>query len=343
MSNMKVQYFEGNSYQIGYSIGCSVKDSLRDNISKIIKTAEKVYAVDLSQIKTDASLWLEKLPEPYQIEASGLADGSGCSMDLIMQWMFFDKFLDGGCTSFIIRNNGNIWVGRNNDYIAPKMWSYVNIISKENMIPVMLFGMGGDLFSGTGYNKEKLWLHYNWLPVWDKPDRKAYPPYVFLRLALESCRNLNELESMLKRIPRDGGMNLFAVDGKDNSCAVYECLCGSFIKRKINHNYGVGANHFNVTPVPAGFNHNFSNSHKRQKAAEDALCGMTDFTAKDLIDILADPDIEQDNGLYGTVYSNIACPAADEIYYACDDFPAASKSRWESISWNGEIKGLLND
>jgi hypothetical protein len=34
------------------------------------------------------------------------------------------------------------------------MWTHINIISKRDMIPVMLFGMGGDLFSGTGYNKE---------------------------------------------------------------------------------------------------------------------------------------------------------------------------------------------
>jgi len=337
MSEMKVQYFEGDSYQIGYSIGCSVKDSLGYNILKIIEIAEKVYAVDLSQIKTDASSWLEKLPEQYQTEASGLSDGSGCTIGLIMQWIFFDKFLNGGCTSFIISNNENVWVGRNNDYIAPKMWSHVNIISKRNMIPVMLFGMGGDLFSGTGCNKEKLWLHYNWLPVWDAPKQDAYPPYVFLRLALESCRSLDELESMLKHIPRDGGMNLFAVDGKDNSYAIYECICSSYIKRKINHNYGVGANHFNVTSVPPEFSHNFSNSYKRQKAAENILSSIDNtsvtVTMKDLISVLSNPNVEQDNGLYGTVYANIACPSTDEIYFACDGFPAASKSQWGLVDW----------
>jgi hypothetical protein len=221
------------------------------------------------------------------------------------------------------------------------MWSYVNIISKENTIPVMLFGMGGDLFSGTGYNKEKIWLHYNWLPIWDIPAQEAYPPYVFLRMALESCRNLTELESMLRHIPRDGGMNLFAVDGKDNSCAVYECICNGYIKREVDYRYTVAANHFNITSVPADFNHDFSNSRGRQKAAENILSDIndisgrdsTDFIVKDLISVLSNPDVEQNNGLRGTVYANIACPFTGELYYACDDFPAASKGQWECIDW----------
>lgn len=254
-------------------------------------------------------------------------------MDLIAQWIFFDKFLDGGCTSFIIVDkNGNLWVGRNNDYIAPKMWSHVNIISKRDMIPVMLFGMGGDLFSGTGYNKEKIWLHYNWLPVWDIPKKDAYPPYVFLRMALESCKNIKDLENMLRYIPRDGGMNLFFIDGKDNTCAVYECMCNDFIKREITGKYIAGANHYNITSVvPVDYNYDFSGSYKRQKSMENILENI-DFSVKDLISVLSNPNIEQNNGLHGTVYSNIACPATDELYYACDGFPAAS-GKWELVNW----------
>jgi len=334
--SVKIQHFEGDGYQVGYAIGCSVKDKLQDNISHIINIAEKIYRADLSQIKTGASAWIETLPEQYRLEARGLSDGSGCPMDLIAQWVFFDKFLDGGCTSFIITdNNGSAWIGRNNDYIAPKMWSHINIIAKKDIIPVMLFGMGGDLFSGTGYNKEKIWLHYNWLPVWDMPGQGAYPPYVFLRMALESCRNKRELEKMLKYIPRNGGMNLFFVDGKDNTCAVYECTCNNFIKRELNYKYIAGANHYNIMSVPLDYEHDFSASHKRQKAAEDILAGMKNinFCIEDLISILSYPNIEQDNGLYGTVYANIACPATDKLYYACGGFPAASQSQWEFIDW----------
>jgi hypothetical protein len=316
-------------------MGITVKDSLQDNIHDVVKKAQEVYKVDLSQIKINAESWLKRIPEQYQSEVIGLSDGSGCSLEFIIQWIYFDRFLDGGCTSFIIKNNGKLWVGRNNDYIAPKIWSHVNILLKDNLIPVMLFGIGGDLFSGTGYNKEKIWLHYNWLPVWDEAAAEALPPYVFLRMALESCGSINEIENLLQRIPRDGGMNLFAVDGKDNTYTVFECLCNSYIKRKTSENYVAGANHYCVTPIPPDFDYDFTISRIRQTATEVALNDIinTTFNYKDLIKVLANPDIEQDKGLYGTVYSNLVCPSSDEIYYACDGFPAASESTWKNVSW----------
>ena len=328
-----IQNFKGNSYQIGYSIGRTVKGALCDSIYELMGIAGKAYALDLPLTKTCPFLWIEKLPEQYQIEVKGLADGSGCSLDLIMQWIFLDRLLDGSCTSFIIENNGKAWVGRNNDYIALKMWMNINIISKDDMIPVMLFGTSGDLFSGTGYNKEKIWLHYNWLPVWDTPKQKAYPAYVFLRMALESCRSIKDVESMLKLIPRDGGINLFVVDGKNNTFAVYECTCNQYTKRDAPCSYIAGANHYCITSVPQGYDYDSTESQIRQKTVEEMLAEMTDtdFTFNDMQNILS--CVEQNKGFHGTVYANISCPAKDKIYYACNDFPAASKGLWEELKW----------
>ena len=121
MNNIDIRYYKGTSYEIGYAMGLDEKNILREKIEKIRSIAEQVYKVDLSQIKTNSLLWYDKLPEQYKEEALGLSDGSGCSLDLIMQWIFFDNFIDSGCTSFIINDLVNTWVGRNNDYIAPKM------------------------------------------------------------------------------------------------------------------------------------------------------------------------------------------------------------------------------
>jgi predicted choloylglycine hydrolase len=325
--------YKGTGYEVGHLMGKSVKSTLEENI-KIIKTiSEKEYGIDLSQIKTNYSLWFDKLPEQYKDEVVGLSEGSGCSLELIMQWIFFDNFIGGGCTSFIVMKDGNAWVGRNNDYIAPKIWNHVSIIEKKGLIPVMLFGMGGDMFSGTGYNKERIWLHYNWLPVWDKPKEEAYPAYIFLRMALESCQNINDLEKLLEQIPRTGGMNLFFIDGKDNTFAVYECTCNGFVKRQSSGSYIVGANHYHATSIPGEWNEDFTDSRKRQKTVEDILEGMikTRFGIEDIKKALA--SVEKENGLSGTVYANIACPALDKIFYACDDFPAVSKGQWEAVVW----------
>jgi hypothetical protein len=67
----------------------------------------------------------------------------------------------------IVTAGGYAWVARNNDTYAPGMWGYATIREVTGRIPTICFGLEGDVFTPSGVNGEKLWLHYNWLPVWD--------------------------------------------------------------------------------------------------------------------------------------------------------------------------------
>ena len=62
--------------------------------------------------------------------------------------------------------------------------------------------------------------------------------------ALEVCRTLDDVESFLKENHRDGGMMLFAVDGKTDEFAIFECLCASHFRRDPSEGWLVGTNHF---------------------------------------------------------------------------------------------------
>ena len=85
-----------------------------------------------------------------------------------------------------------MWVGRNNDLSVPELWGYMTVREVDGRIPTISFSMQGDVFAPTGINKEKLWLHYNWLPVWDVPggDKPHLPGYVLLPEMLETCASL---------------------------------------------------------------------------------------------------------------------------------------------------------
>ena len=49
----------------------------------------------------------------------------------------------------------------------------------------------------------------------DEPDEPRSLPYVFvIREALETCASLDDVEAMLAGGVRDGGMAVYAVDGK---------------------------------------------------------------------------------------------------------------------------------
>ena len=318
-------------------MGSDLGEQLEKRIDEFIAAADKAYGLDTARLTSEAPNWLAGLPPQYAEELSALSLGSRCPLSKIAQWIYLDRFFDGGCSSFILNKGGKTWVGRNNDYIAPGLWTQVNVLAKTGQIPVMLFGLEGELFSGTGYNRERLWLHYNWLPVWDAPgpQKNALQPFVFLREALATCSDIAGVERLLAGTVRDGGMNLFILDGKDNSQAVLECTCQGFRRRGVTGSFITGANHYCVTETPQGFDVDSTESRLRQGKMEALLSELPDASPSSLINILADPGVEQNHGLSGTVYANIACPALDEVWFACDSFPAASKSTWHRIPWPG--------
>lgn len=337
MKSSLINIFSGTAEEIGTSIGKSIgRKEFENNINRMIEAIDKNYGINFEKLESESRLWLESIPEEYQKELEGISQGADLSIKEIAKWYFSSMSIDGACTSFIKKIDNSWWVGRNNDYLLPKAWGHINIIEVEGKIPVMLFGLEGDIFSGTGFNKEKLWLHYNWLPVWDLPEKskKTIAPFIFIRKALESCSSVEDVKQLLKNTVRDGGMNLFVVDGKNNKSAVFECSSKNYKERKIEASYLAGANNYSAAKVPADFNFDFDNSIKRQNRVEKLLLEQKDrISIKNMIDILADSEVEQNNNLSGTVYSNIACPAENLIYFAYDGYPAASRSKWQKVEW----------
>lgn len=335
MKQSFINKFKGESKDVGISIGESIgNNKFLSNINKMIEAVDESYGINFEKLKKESMLWLEGIPTEYQKELEGISIGSGCAIEKIAQWYYSSMITDSGCTSFFTKINNSWWVGRNNDYLLPKFWGHVNIIEIEWKIPVMLFGLEGDIFTGTGINKEKLWIHYNWLPVWDTPlkSKEVIAPFIFVRKALENCKSINDVVMMLEDTIRDGGMNLFIIDGKSNEAAVIECTCRNYKKRLIEDFYIAGANHYCAVKPPTEFKFDFSDSRKRQSRVEKLIFENKDkmFVEK-MIDILADSKVGQNNNLSGTVYSNIACPSMDLIWFAYNGFPAASESDWKKV------------
>lgn len=150
-------------------------------------------------------------------------------------------------------------------------------------------------------------------------------------MALENCSTVNDVEKFLQATVRDGGMVLFAVDGKTNAYAVYECTCRSYVKRQSALPYIAAGNHYSVSTVPAGFR-NDPGSARRQRRMEELLASLKkEDPVRELSAILSDREVEQNLGVSGTVYANLACPSKDVYYYACNGFPAASGAAFEEV------------
>jgi hypothetical protein len=201
--------------------------------------------------------------------------------------------------------------------------------------------MQGDIFAPTGVNKERLWLHYNFLPVWDHPapGKPHVPGYVFLTEALELCRNLNDVEAFLNETDRDGGMLLFAVDGKTNAAVLFDCMCSKHYRRELMNGWIVGTNHYcackDETLTDDASSVSTLDRFRRMESLLQALSiSQTPVNLPaDLIRILADEKIERRESKLVTAYANVACPNTGEIWYTFGGYPAASKGNWQRLEW----------
>jgi len=232
-------------------------------------------------------------------------------------------------------------VARNNDLYVPELWGFVTIREVDGRIPTINFVMEGDIFTPTGINKEKLWLHYNFLPVWDEPSstKPHVPAYAFLTEALELCHTISDVEMLLNEIDRDGGMLLFAVDGKNNEFALFECMCSKYCKREPVEGWIVGTNHYCAfEDLTLGDDDGSASTLNRFSRMENLMQALSTSQTSpdlptDLIRILADDRVERRDKQVITVYSNVACPSTGEIWYTFGGYPAASKGNWQKLAW----------
>jgi len=338
----RIYHLTGNPFEIGYALGGSLGPRLEANIRRYVR--ERVspdVPFDAQSWRSGALLWLRTLPARFQDEFAGLAQGAQLPLQRLSEWAYLEVVLSGRCSGAVVTIDGQAWVARNNDFWVPGMWGYVTIREVAGRIPTITFGMEGDVFTPTGVNRDKLWLHYNYMAAWDAPTagNPHLPCYVLLVEALETCRTLEDVEALLGRIQRDDGMLLFAVDGKDNTYALYECGCANWHKREPTNGWVVGTNHSCMHPqAPAPGDLGPLGTVRRYERLEVLVEGLVSqggcvSPVQELVRILADDGVEAREGETVTVYSNVACPSVGEIWYTFGGYPAASHGNWHKLDW----------
>jgi len=336
----RIYHFKGSPRQVGLAAGRALGDRLEQTISRYI--ASQPVPKDLEKLRAGALPWLRSLPPRFQEEFEGLAEGAAIPIERLAEFDYIEECDVAQCSGAVVQFDGRAWVARNNDAYVPELWGYVTIREVDGRIPTIGFSMEGDIFTPTGINQEKLWLHYNYLPAWDKPSpaKLHYPAYVFLTEALERCRSIRDVEALLDATGRDGGMLLFAVDGKTNEAALFECTCSTYYKRQPADGWIVGTNHFcacedrtlgDADSKPLGT----LSRYRRMEALVQPLAAAPDppDLPAGLIRVLADDGIERREQRIVTVYSNVACPATGELWYTFGGYPAASKGNWQRLEW----------
>jgi hypothetical protein len=336
----RIHHFKGTPYDSGLAAGRTLGARLEQTIDHYITA--RAHASDMVKLHQGAVPWLRSLPQRFQDELQGMADGAQLPLQKLAEWSYIEECEAKRCSGAVVLFDGRAWVARNNDTYVPELWGYATIREVEGRIPTIGFSMEGDVFAPTGINKERLWLHYNFLAAWDEPGpgRPHVPPYVFLTEALELCRTIGDVEALLNSTDRDGGMLLFVVDGKDEDVALFDCLCSRHYRRQPSDGWIVGTNHccacedLTLTDAdwePMGTLSRFRRMETLVRALSVSRTPPT--LPADLIHILADDAIERRDNRLTTAYANVACPSSGEMWYTFGGYPAASRGNWQQLAW----------
>ncbi len=336
----RISRFKGTPREIGLAAGRLLGNKLERTVRHYIASLEA--SKDMERVHAGALPWLRRLPARFQDEFEGMAEGAGVPLQLLAEWSYIEEYENQQCSGAVVLFQDQAWVARNNDLYVPDLWGYATIREVDGRIPTLSFTMQGDVFTPTGVNREKLWLHYNYLPVWDKPapGKPHLPAFAFLTEALELCRTIEDVEALIRETDRDGGMLLFAVDGKSQEFTLFDCTCSRHYRREPSDGWIVGTNHYcaiedrtltEADEQPGG-------SLSRYRRMEQLVQALAASPAPpnlpaDLIRILADDGVERRDQQVVTVYSNVACPGTGELWYTFGGYPAASKGNWQRLEW----------
>jgi hypothetical protein len=330
----RITQASGSPYAVGFALGQQIGVRLEENITRYLQQGPVGQrGLELLRLREGALGWMQSLPVRFQQEMEGLAAGAGIALQRVAEWCYAEE-CPPGCSAFLIKMNGQVWVGRNNDLWAPDLWGYATLRAVEGRIATINLGMEAEPFTSTGMNQQQVWLHYNYLPVDDRPsgDRRTLPPYVLITEMLESCTSLQDVENALEQTERTGGMLLFAVDGKRQQYAIYECTCQRYNKRLAECGWLAGTNHSCTSKDGRGARSSYTRYDRMVAAIGEMLQDADSIHLPgDLVHILADDGVEQRGEDSGTVFAAVACPGESQLWYTFGGFPAASQGHWQPV------------
>ena len=137
----RIYHFKGNPREIGFAAGQTFAGRLERTISRYI--ASQQDSKDLEKLRAGALSWLRTLPQRFQDEFEGMAEGADIPLQRLAEWAYIEECDAKQCSGAIFLFENQAWVARNNDFYVPELWGYVTIREVDGRIPTMMFSMEG--------------------------------------------------------------------------------------------------------------------------------------------------------------------------------------------------------
>lgn len=211
--------FKGTHYQIGYKWGKMLFKNnhlFLDNVPFKLTQERKEFALQC------LPYYQEYFPEVVE-EIQGIADGQECSFESICSVLFsmYCIIPEIHCSCFVLRNQKEILLGRNSDFLTEIEKLYTNCIyqfSNES------YSFNGNTTACVeiedGINEYGLAVGLTSVyPTVKKPGLNAG---MMLRLFLEKCKTVNEVIELIKILLIASSQTFILADTSGNN-ALIEC------------------------------------------------------------------------------------------------------------------------
>lgn len=107
----------GTPYEIGFAAGRALGARIEETIDHYIASLED--ASDMEKLHAGALPWLRRLPQRFQEEFEGMAEGSTLALQRLAQWSYIEECGRQQCSGAVYLSENRAWVARNNDTYVP--------------------------------------------------------------------------------------------------------------------------------------------------------------------------------------------------------------------------------
>jgi hypothetical protein len=241
----------GDYYEMGLQYGVLARPEIYKSIDiwgKIIELQLRTNGFDpvegFKYMSEPAQRLLKQLPQRYQDEMKGIADGSGLPYeDIVTYSLMYDvgRIYDNtACAGVLLKGaDGTVIHARNHDWGGMLGNSMYQIIVRQKprgynaLTEVSYAGVMGGIFQG--WNDKRITFAHN-LSRANNPNSRGFPSGFTARILLEECSSIAEVEKVLATHLPINAYTVAVSDQKAGTGAVFEITPTDIAKREMKDN-----------------------------------------------------------------------------------------------------------
>lgn len=304
----------GSYYEMGFDYGVLLRDQLRQAFADYNALRDSVlsrypwYARPFGGIalKMMARYHWRRVPEHYQQELRGIAEGSGIPLEDVVFSAVFMEIASTYCTAILSRTGRGLLHGRNLDFEPIFLGRYPVVVEynppgKFRCLSFSVLGYSGVF---TGLNERGLSVSLN--SAIGRGNRAKDTPVTYMvRQLLEDKSTLAGIEESIRGYYAETGWVLAVGSAAENDGALFDVCLDGLAKTPLGDRKHLYALNMYVdpamirrnTPVFVGGSHY---NCARREAIEDYLRQNADFTLDNMVELLANADFAGYRNFIGT-------------------------------------------